>query len=61
MHDSFYWRLKKDTNFETCKKLITSLLENNIDWSVYIKDSNYKDHIQRVYHKRKYGDPNLKH
>ena len=56
--ESFIGALKKDTNFETCKKLIRNLLENNIDWSEIIyKDSNYKDHIQRVYHKRKFEHP----
>ena len=56
--ESFIGALKKDTDFETCKKLIRNLLENNIDWSEIIyKDSNYKDHIQRVYHKRKFEHP----
>tara|TARA_B100000886_G_scaffold339747_1_gene306152 strand:- start:4478 stop:5356 length:879 start_codon:yes stop_codon:yes gene_type:complete len=56
--ESFMGALKKDTNFETCNKLIRNLLENQIDWSeILYKDCNYKDQLQRYYHSLKWEHP----
>ena len=56
--ESFIGALKKDTNFETCNKLIRNLLENQVDWSeILYKDCNYKDQLQRYYHSLKWEHP----
>jgi dsRNA-specific ribonuclease len=56
--ESFIGALKKDTDFETCNKLIRNLLENQVDWSeILFKDCNYKDQLQRYYHSLKWEHP----
>ena len=56
--ESFIGALKKDTDYETCNKLIRNLLENHVFWSdiLYI-DCNYKDQLQRYYHSLKWEHP----
>lgn len=47
-----------DGDFELCKKLITKLIEENVDFSTLIHvETNYKDTLLQWYHKWKWPDP----
>ena len=59
--ESFMAALYIDAGFETCKKLIRNVLENQIDYSeILYNDTNYKDHLQRYYHTIKWSHPTFK-
>jgi len=59
--ESFIAALYLDNHYDTCKKFIRNLLENQIDWSDLIfNDTNYKDQIQRYYHSIKWDHPSFK-
>jgi ribonuclease-3 len=56
--EAFIGALYEDQGFEVCKKLLTILLESEIDYSeILYKDTNYKDRLLRFYHSNKWSHP----
>ena len=56
--ESFIGALYKDAGFAVCKKLMRNILENHVDYSeILYNNRNYKDQLQRHYHKLKWGHP----
>lgn len=56
--EAFVGALYEDQGFEVCKKLLTILLESEIDYAeILYKDTNYKDRLLRFYHSNKWSHP----
>ena len=56
--EAFIGTLYLEANFETCKKLMIKLIEENVDMSILIHtETNYKDTLLQCYHKWKWPDP----
>ena len=59
--ESFIAALYKDSGFLTCRKLIRNILENLVDYAeILYNDDNYKDQLQRYYHKIKWEHPKFR-
>ena len=56
--ESFLGALYLDSNFDTCKKFITQLMEEKINFSYILKhETNFKDTLLRHYHQMQWTDP----
>lgn len=56
--EAFTGALYLESNYETCKKFITNIIEKEVDFSqlLYI-ETNHKDTLLQYYHKMKWPDP----
>jgi len=56
--EAFIGALFKESNFETCSKLVIKIMEQEIDISdlIFI-ETNFKDLLLQYYHKMKWPDP----
>jgi dsRNA-specific ribonuclease len=60
--ESFLGALYLESNYDTCRDFIVSIIEKEIDITEMIhKNKNYKDKIMQVFHCNKWKDPEYHH
>lgn len=56
--ESFMGALYFDSGFDICKQFLRIILETEIDYAELLyKDTNYKDHLLRFYHRNRWNHP----
>ncbi len=57
-YEAFIGALYLETDFDTCKKFIVSMIQKEVDISQLLyKETNFKDLLLQYYHKMKWEDP----